>query len=112
MTSAMTFTCDTCGQEHEVADISFGTHEPDQWWTVTEKERANSELGAEQCVINTAGERSYYIRAVLPIPVRGEGDAAFEWGVWCSLSETSFREISDHWDDPERVKFGPHFGWL
>jgi hypothetical protein len=29
-----------------------------------------------------------------------------------SLSEASFLEISDHWDDQSRVGLGPYFGWL
>jgi hypothetical protein len=47
----------------------------------------------------------------LEIPIRGAG-RSFTWGVWCSLSEQSYDEISEHWDDPGRSSIGPHFGWL
>jgi hypothetical protein len=33
-------------------------------------------------------------------------------GASVSLSESSFEEVSEHWDDPERTWIGPHFGWL
>jgi hypothetical protein len=29
-----------------------------------------------------------------------------------SLSETSFLEMADHWEDPARTGLGPYFGWL
>src|SRR5690349_20573272 len=33
-------------------------------------------------------------------------------GVWCSLSEKSYSEIAEHWEDPSRESLGPYFGWL
>jgi hypothetical protein len=54
---------------------------------------------------------TFYIRACLEIPIQGT-QQSFTWGVWCSLSETNYREISEHWDDPHRVRLGPYFGWL
>src|SRR5881398_1763911 len=36
----------------------------------------------------------------------------FSGGVWCSLSEKSYLEVSDHWEDPARERLGPYFGWL
>src|SRR5262249_4594519 len=47
----------------------------------------------------------------LEIPIRN-ADRSFTWGVWCSLSEKSYAEIAEHWNDPARSSFGPHFGWL
>jgi len=107
----MKFTCSDCGQEHDVSEISFGAHEPDQWWKLTDEERSNSELTDETCMIDVPGEQSYFIRAVLVLPIRGT-DRTFEWGVWCSLSEASFREVAQRWSDPTRVDLGPQFGWL
>ncbi len=28
------------------------------------------------------------------------------------MSEKSYTEMHQHWDDSERVRFGPYFGWL
>jgi hypothetical protein len=68
-------------------------------------------LGGEQCEIESKEGGSFYIRACLEIPIRGAG-RRFTWGVWCSLSEKSYIEISEHWDDSARLSLGPHFGWL
>ena len=107
----MKFKCSTCGQVHDAEEISFGASAPVQWNLITQSEREKSALGGEQCEIESAEGKSYYIRACLNIPIR-HTDRQFTWGVWCSLSEKSYAEISAHWNDPDRVKLGPYFGWL
>jgi hypothetical protein len=107
----MKFTCSQCGKEHDLDDISFGADAPVQWTLITEAERSRSTLAGEQCEIESAEGRSFYIRACLQVPIRGTA-RFFTWGVWCSLSEKSFGEMSDAWEDPNRVRLGPYFGWL
>ena len=107
----MKFTCTTCGDEHDLSEISFGVEAPVQWRLLNEEERANSKLTEEQCVLETNNGRHFFIRARLQVPII-DIKGSFTWGVWCSLSETSFIEMSDHWNDPERTKKGPYFGWL
>lgn len=107
----MRFTCATCGAEHDLDEISFGTDAPVQWDLLSDDERSRSSLAGEQCEIESHEGRSFYIRTCLEIPIRGT-DRKFTWGVWCSLSEKSYMEISEHWDDPARLRLGPHFGWL
>jgi len=107
----MRFRCTTCRAEHDLDEISFGTDAPVQWNLVSDEERSRSLLAEEQCEIESHEGRSFYIRACLEIPIRGTG-RTFTWGVWCSLSEESYEEVSQHWDDPTRVSLGPHFGWL
>jgi hypothetical protein len=81
------------------------------WHGLTDEERQRSQLSSDQCVITTHDGTSFYVRACLDIPVRGTA-RAFSWGVWCSLSEKSFRAMAAHWEDPRRVGLGPFFGWL
>jgi hypothetical protein len=107
----MEFTCQTCGRRHDASEISFGADAPVQWALVSEKERARSELGGEQCVIEADGQTYFFVRACLEVPIKGAAPA-FTWGVWVSLSEKSFLEMSDHWEDPSRSNLGPYFGWL
>jgi hypothetical protein len=107
----MRFTCATCGAELDIDEISFGTAAPVQWNLLSNDERSRSLLSGEQCEIQSHEGRSFYIRACLEIPIR-DTDRAFTWGVWCSLSEKSYVEISKHWDDSARLSIGPHFGWL
>ena len=107
----MRFTCATCGAEHDLDDIAFGADAPLQWNLLSDEERSRSSLRADQCEIDSSDGRSFYIRACLEIPIT-HTDRIFTWGVWCSLSEKSYLEIAEHWDDPARVNIGPHFGWL
>jgi hypothetical protein len=105
------FTCRTCGKRHDATAISFGADAPVQWALVSDEDRSRSELGGEQCVIEADGQRHFFVRACLEIPIKGT-QRAFTWGVWVSLSEKSFLEMSDHWEDPSRATVGPYFGWL
>jgi len=107
----MRFTCTTCGAEHDLDEFSFGTDAPVQWDLLSDDERSRSLLAGEQCEIETNEGPSFYVRGCLEIPIRGTS-RAFTWGVWCSLSEKSYAEISEHWDDPARSGLGPYFGWL
>lgn len=107
----MEFTCSSCKAVHDLSQISFGADAPVQWGPLSETERARSELGQEQCVINANDGRHFFVRACLEIPVKGSNQV-FCWGVWVSLSEKSFLEMSEHWDDPKRTQYGPYFGWL
>jgi hypothetical protein len=107
----MEFTCQTCGKQHDISEISFGADAPVQWTLISDTERKKCELGDEQCVIKVDGETHFFIRACLEIPIKG-ATHPFTWGVWVSLSEKNFLEISDHWENPSRQRLGPYFGWL
>jgi hypothetical protein len=107
----MHFNCAICGNNHDLEEISFGSDAPFQWSLLSDSERSRSFLAGEQCEIESGEGRSFYIRACLEIPIQGT-DRNFTWGVWCSLSETSYQEIAEHWENPARTSFGPHFGWL
>ena len=50
-------------------------------------------------------------RGCIEIPVHG-ADEPFVWGVWVSLSEASFSQYLDSYDEPRRAHLGPFFGWL
>lgn len=57
------------------------------------------------------GERSYFIRGVLHVPIPETGET-LGYGVWSSLSESSFKRVYELWDNPARVEEDPYFGWL
>ena len=105
------FTCSSCGQEHDLDELSFGADAPAQWDILRPEERVKSFLGSDLCVIESEEGKSRYLRGCLEIPIRGTS-RPYAWGVWVSLSEKSFEEVEGTWDDPERVKRGPYFGWL
>ena len=107
----MKFTCSTCGAEHDLDEISFSTNAPVQWDLLSDAERSRSILTGDQCEIESHEGPSFYVRACLDIPIRGT-QRSFTWGVWCSLSEKSYREMSEHWEDVDRARLRPYFGWL
>jgi len=109
--TVMEFTCLFCGCIHDISQISFGAEAPIQWALLTDAERAESELGRERCIVESSEGRHFFVRACLEIPIKAT-DQIFTWGVWTSLSEVSFMEMDHHWDDPERIRLGPYFGWL
>jgi hypothetical protein len=51
------------------------------------------------------------VRAVLEIPIIGQSET-LEWGVWGSLSETSFERYVQSFDDPDQSKIGALFSWF
>ena len=95
----MQFTCARCGAVHNVDEMAFGTDAPLHWECLSAADRAQSQLGEEQCIINSEGQRHFYVRAVLEIPIEGSR-RPFTWGVWVLLSEQSYRKMSEHRQDP------------
>jgi len=103
------WTCRRCGEEHEGVPLDWATDAPDYW----DGGRTDDDwLSEDLCMwTDDAGNRSYFIRGVLPIPIPETGEDLM-YGVWSSLSERSFRRAYDLWDDPGRIHEPPYFGWL
>jgi hypothetical protein len=107
----MKFCCSKCGETHDTADQAWHFAEPLPWLMATEEEKAQSLLTPDQCELVSEGQMHYFIHALLQIPVREQADP-FVWGVWCSQSEATNLEVAALWESDERMKTGPHFGWL
>jgi hypothetical protein len=105
------FTCELCNAEHDIEDISFGAKAPDPWLSLSEDERADSELSPDLCLIRSEDETHRFVRACIFLPIAGT-DREFSWGVWVSLSQASFEEYVEHWEDKKRPALGPYFGRL
>jgi hypothetical protein len=61
----MSFICHICNEEHELADISFGSDAPEQWSVLTDDEQRGSDLSSDQCVLEADHERHFFVRACL-----------------------------------------------
>jgi hypothetical protein len=107
----MKFRCAKCGDEHDLGDRAWHFPEPLPWLLASDEEREQSVLTPDQCELVTQGQVHHFIHALLQIPVHGRSEP-FVWGVWCSQSEATYMEVSALWESEERVKIGPHFGWL
>jgi hypothetical protein len=102
------FKCVSCGKVHRGMP-SLDADAPLSYYAVPEEERAaRCSLGTDECVID---EEFFFIRGCLEITVEGENER-FSWGVWVSLSETSFKQWLACFDMEKRSHLGPFFGWL
>jgi hypothetical protein len=102
------FRCTKCKNIHE-GSPSFSFKAPAPWLEQTENVRKNGKLSDDFCVYRDEDGTHHFVRVVIEIPIQGV-TAPFLWGVWVSLSETSFKDYLKNWDSP-KPNTG-YFGWL
>jgi hypothetical protein len=101
------YVCRCCGERHDELPFSFHAEAPAYWKRRLALHRRSS-LTDELCVIRG---RHFFIRGLVRLPVR-DAEADFDWGVWVSLSEASFRRTVELWEQPGREAEPPMFGWF
>ncbi len=104
------FKCATCGKTHQNLPRSFAADFPDMYSNMKREERdARAIIGSDQCVVD---QQWFFIRGCLEIPVVGSTEP-FLWGLWASVREEVFDEISESWEETGREKIrGPFKGRL
>jgi hypothetical protein len=66
-------------------------------------------ISSDQCIID---ERWFFLRGCLQIPIVGSDDV-FLWGLWASVKEEIFDDISASWEEEGReARRGPFKGRL
>jgi len=66
---------------------------------LSESDRGSRALiGSDQCIID---EHWFFIRGCLEIPIF-DSDDVFLWGLWASVKEEAFNEISAAWEEEGR----------
>lgn len=108
MAAIFAFKCSCCEQIHE-GSPSFGFRAPDHYVGLSAEQQAANKLTDDLCVIERDGVTDRFIRAVLEVPIHGVSEP-FLWGVWVSLSETSFKRYVETYDEP--VPGEVFFGWV
>jgi len=95
---------------HEALPMSFAADSPDMYANMNRNERdARSVRGSDQYIID---QKWFFIRGCLEVPIIGSGDV-FLWGLWASVREEVFDEISECWELAGREKSrGPFKGRL
>ncbi|MBX2802541.1 MAG: DUF2199 domain-containing protein [Myxococcales bacterium] len=104
----MRWQCALCGEAHDELPTVFGAEAP---WRllVPEAEFAQRvKLDDSVCVVD---DEHFFMRGQIHLPIHAH-DEPFIWSVWCSVSTDSFHRMIRTWDDPDRVKEPPVFGWL
>lgn len=75
----------------------------------SDEREARAIIGSDQCIID---QQWFFIRGCLEIPIIGR-DEPFLWGLWASVREEVFDEISDSWEQRGREHLhGPFKGRL
>jgi len=109
MAAIFSFVCSCCGKTHE-GSPSFGFRAPDTYtWLTDEQKGSIATLSGDFCTIAHDQGTDRFVRAVLEVPIHGVSEP-FLWGVWVSLSETSFERYKKTYDDP--LEGETYFGWV
>jgi hypothetical protein len=104
-----TYTCSCCGRVYEELPLCFGSDYPDYYFSVPPDERERRiELNENLCVVD---EHHFFHRGRLTIPVTDHNENLI-FHVWTSISADNFAKRMDLWEDPNRAKEEPYFGWL
>ena len=109
MTKRIKYTCSCCGQEHEewpaLTYIS-----PTNYDTLTQSDKENlGTLTSDLCTIQYPDQTDRFIRVTMTQKVIDHCED-LEYGLWVSLSEKSFKDYSDNFDNENHVV--SYFGWL
>lgn len=104
----MNWTCPVCKVEHTDLPLCFGVEAP--WRALVPESEAESRvaLTADQCVVD---EEHFFIRGHIEIPILDHAEP-LAFSVWSSLSERSFRHMSERWHAADRAADPAYFGWL
>jgi hypothetical protein len=105
----MKYTCNCCGQEHdEWPALTYSS--PSNYNDLTDDEKKNiAKLDSDFCVINYPDQVDRFIRCTMTLKIIDYCDT-LEYGLWVSLSEKSFQDYVDNYDnDNHETKY---FGWL
>jgi len=102
--------CKVCGQSHDDVPLSFAADSPDMYANMKEEERGSrAVIGSDQCIID---EKWFFVRGCLEIPIV-DSDEVFLWGLWASVKQEVFDEISESWEEEDRESTrGPFKGRL
>ena len=106
----MQYTCECCGLQHEGwPALTYNAPNNYSWLSDEEKEKI-AVIDEDFCVIKYSdGEVARFIRCVF-IQKVNDNCQDLEYGVWVSLSEKSFEDYLENYDNENYET--KYFGWL
>ena len=108
----MSYTCSVCNQIHQGPPWVWGPNAPDAWVRIVDDaQRAEGELGSDQCVFPETDRARCFVRGRLEIPVLG-ADESFAWLVWVEVQPNDFFDMSEKWNQEDRETSAPYEGVL
>lgn len=109
MATTYSFTCRCCGKVYNELPLCFGNDYPDFYFSVPPEERESRVEHTESlCVVD---ERHFFHRGRITIPIVDYHEDLI-FNVWTSISKENFELRNEMWNDIDRAKYGPYFGWL
>lgn len=109
MTEQIKYTCSRCGKEHiEWPALTFIS--PDNYDFLSDEDKNTiAEINDDFCIIKHPDQIDRFIRCTLTQKVNDHCED-LEYGLWVSLSEKSFKNYSDNFDNENHET--TYFGWL
>jgi hypothetical protein len=103
------YTCSCCGKQHEGwPALTYAS--PSNYNGLSEEDKQNlGELTSDFCIIRYPDQIDRFIRCTLTQKVIDHCDD-LEYGLWVSLSEKSFEDYSQNYNNESRE--AAYFGWL
>lgn len=103
------YKCSCCGLVYDELPLCFGSAYPDCYFSVSPEEREmRIELKESLCVID---QQHFFHRGRFIIPIKDYHENLV-FNVWTSINADNFSKRMDLWENPDRVKAEPYFGWL
>jgi hypothetical protein len=87
---------------------------PEAYLAVPIEERHFRTIGGkDDCRVRDADDshRRYFLRALLPIPIRGQLERC-SWGIWVEVEEAAFGRVRELWDAADQQSEPPFAGEL
>jgi len=109
MTSPVKYICSHCGKEHENWPALAYSSPANYDELSTEDKETIADLNSDFCVITYPDQTDRFIRCTLNQRVIDHCQD-LEYGLWVSLSEASFKDYSDNFNNENHVT--QYFGWL
>jgi hypothetical protein len=103
------FVCSKCGKVHEEWPALTFTS-PTSYAVLSEQLKIKiGELSSDFCIVRHPEQTDRFIRGTLTLKVN-DYCQDLDYGLWVSLSESSFQDYSDNYGSPNHS--GKYFGWL
>jgi len=108
MDRSVKYLCTVCGREHEEWP-AIAWDSPTHYNELSEADKELAQLSSDFCVIHNDDQADRFIRCTLHQKVKNHCES-LDYGIWVSLSESSFNDYSAHFSDDVHVT--TYFGWL
>jgi hypothetical protein len=108
-TNKTAYKCDCCDVVYNDLPLCFGSDYPEYYFSVPPEEREERiQLEESLCIID---DKYFFHRGRLTIPIIDHHED-FAFDIWTSISAENFEIRMNLWEDENRTKQEPYFGWL